>query len=226
MRLLAPSLCAWLACLALPCVVHAQDEQSRYYLELTPGFADHADSQGFTKDIRFDNGYTLSAIVGRHLDWPRSERVDFSVELEAFYADNKIKSDGLLAAGSSTLDDLTTAAVLVNGNFGWHWSPSIDLYLVGGFGYAPSIELGTLDDGPPGPGGNPRSFDLVDEDGFAWQGKLGLRFHLGEERNYSVSIGGRYFQTEDLTVEDQQLPGSFDLENTVLGLELGFRWGI
>ncbi len=225
MRLLAPSL---LACLALPCAVQAQgaDEQSRYYLQLGPGFAEHVESEGLFRDITFENGYTLSAIVGRRTGLLRSERFDFSLEVEALYVDNEVKSDGLLAAGSSTLEDLTTLAFLVNGNLDWRWSPSIDLYLAGGVGYAPMVDLGTFEDGPPGPSGNPRTFELLDEDGFAWQGKVGLRYRLGAERNYSFSLGVRWFQTEELTAEDDELPGSFELENAVLGVEAGFRWGI
>lgn len=214
--------------LALSPALASQGEvpSSKYYFQLGPGFAEQMDSQGFTRDITFENGYTLSALVGRRTSWIDSDRCALSLEVEGLYVDAEVDSDGLLAAGSSTLEDLTTTAFLLNGVLDWDWSEDVTFYVGGGVGYAPVIDLASFEDGPPGVNGRPRTFELNDEEGIAWQGKVGLRYHLGADRNYSFLLGLRYFQTEDVEAEDPEVPGSFDLENRVLAVEAGFRWGI
>jgi len=217
--------------LASPALAPALSAQgyvsSDTYVQFGPGLASHLDSQGYTQDITFDNGLAGSLLLGHRIGWLGQRSVAVDLELEGYYADNKIGSDGLLQAGSSNLEDLTTTAVLVNAGIDWNWSDQIRMYLAGGVGYAPDITLSNQANGPSAPSGLPQTFELQDTSALAWQGKLGVRYLLGQDRNYSVNLGVRYFQTASLAVVDRNLAGGrFDLENTVVSFEIGFRWGI
>jgi opacity protein-like surface antigen len=201
--------------------------ESSWYLELSGGASGQLSSEGYTRDIDFDTGYAFSGTLGWRTDWLDSERFSLGFELEGLYAKNDVDEDGLLDAGSSSLVYLSNSAILVNGILEWQWSQSIRFYGGAGIGYALDITAPDLGDGPTAPlGGNINSFELDDRSAFAFQGKLGLLYLLSGDGNLSADIGFRYYQTEEIGMTDSDLPGSFDLENTLTSVEVGIRWGL
>jgi len=93
-------------------------------------------------------------------------------------------------------------------------SSEVSLYFGGGAGYATNIKMDTFDDG---------NLEQNDNDKFAGQGKVGFRWNLGDR--YDVSIGYRYFRTEDVEIEDVVTGDTDDVEFSNHVAEIGFRWG-
>ncbi len=216
----------FLVAFALTPLASAQEQDSDWYWQLGFGSAGHAESSGLTRDITYEDGYALGTLVGYRTDWLGSERWNLSFEGEMTYVDNDVKNDGLLDAGSSSLEDLTTISFMAGAVLEWQMAEEIYLYAGAGIGWASKIELNNFGDGPTAVSGNPRSFELDDEQGAAYQGKVGLRYDLGGEGNFSWLIGLRFFATEELTATDSDLNQSFDMDNESMIFETAMRWGL
>jgi opacity protein-like surface antigen len=204
MRTLIPH--ALLALCALCGSAQAQ-EDSPWYLQFGAGAVQPQDSDAdvLEDDLQFETGFAISGIGGyRFVD---GERLDLSLEIEGYRAEYDIDQN---------LGDAKTTAVLGNANLEIALSRVVLLYLVGGAGWATDVDLDSNAEG--------QSLDLQDDGAFAFQGKIGIRVLLGG--NFSWLIGYRYFQTEDLGVDEEFSGSSFDFENVQHVFEMAFRWAV
>lgn len=204
MRTLIPH--ALLALCALCGSAQAQ-EDSPWYLQFGAGAVQPQDSDAdaLENDLEFETGFVISGIGGYRL--VDGERFDLSLEIEGYRAEADIDQN---------LGDSTTTAVMGNANLEFALSRVVLLYLVGGGGWATDVELDSTAEG--------QSLELQDDSAFAFQGKIGIRVLLGG--NFSWLIGYRYFQTDDLSVDEEFSGSSFDFENIQHVVEMAFRWAV
>lgn len=199
-------------------VVAAQEQETRWSLGLGVGRTIPLDSAGPTaSDIVFDDGFALSGFLRRELGaFGGHDRFRLAGELELFHMDNEIDEDNLLAVGSSRLEDTSTVAVMLNGRVEASMTQRVSWYGSLGVGYAAAIDVDSFADVA-------NQYTAAEDDGIAWQGKLGIEYRLGSALSWA--IGYRYFQTEDVELVDfaSSVP-RFDLENRAHVLEVGVRW--
>ena len=168
----------------------AQDDESPYYLQFNVGGVVSEDADDGTE---FDPGFTTGLTLGRSFEL--EDRWNFEAEFETYY--QYFKLDEAVAPGAD--DDCKALAFMLNGNLDWEFTPQYSVYGGVGFGWAEEIDYGALDD-----------------DGPAFQAKLGLSYNLGG--TYDSRLGYRYFRREAGDSED------VDIAQHVL--ELGFRWSL
>ena len=84
-----------------------------------------------------------------------------------------------------------------------------------GAGYATRITYDSLSDGLS-------KFGLDDNSAFAWQGKLGLRYGLGE--HYSWVLDYRYLALDSVGLSDDFQGSTFAFEKDSSAVEVGVRW--
>ena len=200
--------------LASPLFAHDPGSDDDWYLQLGIGFVnttDVDDSPGGT--VSFDTGYDFSLALGKHLR--DSGSTGMAVELEGILVNFKTDEQDLLSVPSAVSDDGQNMAWLGNLVFDFHASEQFSFYLGGGIGYATDIEYDTFDSG---------NLRTNDEDGLAYQAKLGFMYHLGG--NYDFLFGYRFFATETVEVEDTTTGATFDIDNMQHIIEFGFRWGV
>ena len=164
-------------------------------------------------DIDFDQGFGISAAIGKRLGG--GEDLGLAVEFESIFTDFKVDERDITAIPSAINDEAGSLAWMLNGRLDWKFSDSLSLYLVGGLGYATTLEYESWDSG---------NLNLVDEDGFAYQARVGFTFDLGG--NYDVSIGYRFFQHEAIEIENTITSETFDLDPIQNHAEITLRWGI
>lgn len=212
MRLLCPAIIA--SSLVLGSSAAAGDEETGpWYFEFGLGAAG-VDSAG-VDDIDFDAGFNLHALVGRRMGRIWCERAWWGLEVEGLYTHSDFKDDPFLTLGSSTSEKITATALLGNLSAEWHWGANVALFGALGAGFAPSLDYDSLNDGLS-------SFDLADDSAFAWQGKVGLRYGLGE--HYSWVLDYRYLAVDAVDLVDDTIGRSFELEQQSHAIELGVRW--
>jgi hypothetical protein len=170
----------------------AQGDESPWYLGFGAGINSIQANQGFEPD----EGFALNGAFGYRFGEPGDGRVRFGLEAEYYYAENDL-SDFPVSFGL-TPDDLTTAILFGNLVGDWFWTDATSLYFGGGIGYAHDVQI----------------FDIED-DGVAYQGKAGLRFHLGG--GFSWNVGYRYVRTDDIADAN-------DFENAQHVGEMGVTW--
>ena len=213
-----PALRTLLLLLSVGGVALAQDEPSRWSLQFGVGRTLPLDSETPARDIRFEDGYSLWAGLRRDMGplGGDGSRLSWAYELEVYFQDHEIESDPLIGFGSSSLEDTSTVAVMVNAILNLKMTEKVSWYGGLGIGYAPMVDVDSRNNGPS-------NFELKDDNGFAVQGKAGIEYQLGG--SVSWTLGYRYFQTEDLDLEDvSAFPSSFEFENRAHVLELGVRW--
>ena len=193
----------------------AQDREDPWYLTFAAGAAFPAEvDTNPTGTVSYDTGIATSLAVGRWLS--DSDSLDVAAELEAFYAFARLDDgdlDKFQAANSPR--DAGNLAWFLNGILDWKLNPTFAWYGGAGIGYASGIELDTFDFG---------DLEQVDQDGLAFQAKLGARYHLGGSTDFL--LGYRYYRTEDVQVDNIVTQASFDIENQIHVVELGLRWGL
>jgi opacity protein-like surface antigen len=192
----------------------AHDEDGRWYVQFGLGgvFSDKAeDVPGGTVD--FDPGYDVSAALGRHL--PLSERFGLDLEIEGYYQNFTVDEDDILQIPSAVEDDAVTLAWMANAILEWHFTPQFALYAGGGLGYATTADYDAWDSG---------NLEQVDDDGAAFQGKVGFLYELGG--SYDFLLGYRYFRTEELEIENLVTGQTSDIDVGQHVVEATFRWGL
>ena len=171
----------------------AAQEESPWYV----GFGAGINSIDVSGDFDPDNGFALDGAFGYRFGESGDGRLRLGIEAEYFYSENDV--DDFPVGFATEPDDLTTAIIFGNLVGDWFWTDAISMYFGGGIGYAHDIEL----------------FD-VEDDSVAWQGKAGLRYHLGG--GFSWNIGYRYVSTEDIETDFG------DFENSQHVGEMGVVW--
>jgi opacity protein-like surface antigen len=190
----------------------AQDDESPYYLQLGFGgvfSGDAEDVPGGT--IGFDPGFTTGLALGR--SFGISERLGLDIDVEAYYQAFKVDEDDILAIPSAVEDDAKTFALMLNGTLDFGFTPHFSVYGGAGVGWASEIEYSAWDSG---------SLAVEDDDGLAFQGRLGFAYDLGG--SYDVRLGYHFFQAESVEVTDSTDGSTSDLEVGQHSLEVMFRW--
>jgi opacity protein-like surface antigen len=212
MRLLSPALIASFVVLGSDAAAGG-DEVGPWYFEFGAGSATLEPAAD--DNIEFDTGFILHGLLGRRMGALACERAWWGLEVEALYTLSDIANDPFLNLGSSTSDELARAAVLGNLSAEWRWGANVALVGALGAGYAPTLRYDSLNDGSS-------SFVLDEESAFAWQGKLGLRYGLGE--HYSWILSYRYLVVDTVDLVDDSIGTSFELEQRTHAVEIGVRW--
>ena len=167
------------------------DETGPWYVGFGVGIPSISESEGFEPD----EGFAVSGTIGYQLGRSGDGRFNLALEAEYYYAENDV--DDFPIAFGLTAEDLETNAIFANLVGDWYWTDSISFYVGAGVGFA-EVDLFSASD-----------------DGGAFQGKAGLRYHLGG--GFSWSLGYRYLMTEDIEDAD-------DFENIHNVVETGLRW--
>jgi opacity protein-like surface antigen len=192
-------------------------ERSPWYLQFGAGatFADDS-SIILGADVEYDVGLNLSGLIGYqlgHLFW--IDRLTWALEIESFYAFYETDKETVPTQVSTQNLDTDILALFLNGMVDWKMSERTSLYFGVGIGFTPLIEADLFDSGFS-------SLELEEDNVLAFQGKVGLRFWLGEKLSWG--IGYRYVQTEDLEVTNLANGSSFDVENSLHAAEVTVRW--
>lgn len=201
------------ASILLGSTLWAQDDESPYYVQFGGGVVLTPDADDVPGgSIGFDPGFSASLALGRRLTSDEDMSIDGEIEL--FYQAFKVDEDDLSAIASAVEDDAKTFAIMLNGVAHWHLTDQYSLYGGLGLGWAEKIEYEAWDSG---------NLSTEDEDGGAFQAKLGFAYNLGG--SYDVLIGYRFFKTTPIDIDDATGPSSeIDVEQH--SFEAGFRWGL
>ncbi len=193
----------------------AQDRsESPWYIGFDLGALSVTDiDQNPTGTVGYDTGVSMALALGRHLI--RSDSLDFSGELEGLYAFTKLDDGDLVNIPSAISRDYGNLAWFVNGVLDWKLSEDFGWYGGAGVGYASGIRLQSFDSG---------NLAQADTQAIAFQFKLGAIFHMGGR--YDFLLGYRYFQTEDVQIDNLVTLTSFDVTNQANIFEAGVRWGL
>jgi opacity protein-like surface antigen len=178
------------------------------YWRVGAGLVRAEDSSGPDEDIEFDQGPLLSLAIGQRM-LSRRHWLNFDLELEGFW--NRQDTDD--GSPIQALRDVSVGGAFANGMLDARLGGRLSLYAGAGAGAA-WLDVDTVQDA---------LFDFDDEEGpfFAWQAKAGLAWELSERA--SLSLGYRYVQVEDLSVDDSLSGADFELETAQQALELGLR---
>lgn len=208
-------------CALLGSSAWAQDDESPFYFRLGFGgvFSEDADVLGITTE--FDPGFSLAAAVGYTFEL--NERWDLDADVEAFRQSFKIEEGdiggpdellpGLENVGSA--DNADTFAFMLNGTFVRRMSQNIGLYGGLGLGWSKNDYNG-WDSG---------DLRTDDEDGVAFQGRLGVEYGLGG--SYDFRLGYRYFRASPVDVLDVNDPAvSDELDIGQHSFEITFLWAL
>jgi opacity protein-like surface antigen len=214
MRIL--SLASLVLVTSLASSVSAQDrDENPWYLTFNIGAAFPAEvDENPTGTVGYDTGIATALAVGRRLS--DSDSLDVAAELEGLYAFSQIDEGDLDALpATNSPRDAGNLAWFLNGVLEWNFSKTFAWYGGAGIGYATGIELEAFDFG---------DLDQADKDALAFQFKLGAVYRLGG--NVDFLLGYRYYQTEDIQVDNIVSQSSFDITNQINVVELGMRWGL
>jgi opacity protein-like surface antigen len=203
--------------LALPLLAASaaaqHDDERRWYLEMGLGAVVPQDVDALGGTLEFDPGYDLNLRLGRNLGH-LSERLTWSVEMEATYKEEAADSDTFSSVGSAPARKVSSTALLGNLVFDWHLTPKAALEFGAGLGYAPQVDFKSRPSALT-------DFDLVESEGFVYQGLIGMRYQLGGSTSWH--IGYKYFGIEQLTLEDAGI--EVDYPDAYHVFEVGLRWG-
>ena len=180
------------------------------YLRINAGLVTTTDSDGPDEDIEFDEGWLAAVAFGKRMTSGASN-LNFDLELEGLYDDQDVGDHGALNA----VDELTVAALMVNGQFDFGITQSISLYAGAGIGAA-WLDPGTRSD-------SFNSFDEEDGPFLAWQAKAGLNWSLTP--TMALTTGYRFLNIDDAEVVVDLGGASFDLQTRQHVLEVGLRFG-
>jgi opacity protein-like surface antigen len=193
----------------------AQHDESHFYLQLGLGSVLSEDAEGVPGGtVSFDPGFSASGTFG--YDFWLSERLSFDAGLEAYYQYFKVDEEDLAAIPSAEEDDAKAFALLLNGGLEWRFTPQFSMFAGAGVGWAKEIEYEAWDSG---------NLNVVDDDGVAFQGRLGCDWNLGG--SYDVRLGYRYFRTTPVDIEDALAPGQTEeIDVAQHSFEIALRWGV
>ena len=180
------------------------------YLRVSGGLVTTKDSNGPSEDVEFDEGWMLSAGFGWRLSGA-DDGVGFSVELDGLWSQQDASTSGTLQA----VEDVTAAALLLDGIFDFPLGDRFSIYAGAGIGIA-WLDVGTRSDSVN---------DFNEEDGpfLAWTAKAGLAWRLGAST--ALMVGYRFLNIDDAQIDDDLGGASFDLQTEQHVLEAGLIFG-
>jgi opacity protein-like surface antigen len=183
---------------------------SGMYFRLGAGLITSTDSDGPGEEINFDEGYMLSAAIG-HRFAGKPDNLAFDLELEGVWSDQDTDEDGPI----QSVSDVTVLGLLVNGLADYRIAQSFSLYGGAGIG-ASMMDIGTESDALN---------DFNDEDGpfLTWQAKAGVKFLMAG--GGAFNFGYRFFNVDDVEIDDDIGGADFELQTEQHGLELGYTFG-
>lgn len=206
-----------LALLALPLAAssaYAHDGEDPYYLELGLGLVGAASvTPPGVGEVDFDLGISSSVAVGR--PFAQTGSIEWALEGEIFYSFFKLDEGDLDSFPGTSSQGSSAFALMANVIADMEVADGLSVYAGAGLGLATNIEYETLSTG------NHRQRD---KDGTAAQAMVGLKYKIGPQ--YDVSLGYRFFATEDVSVTDQVSATTNDVEFVNNVFEVSFRWGI
>lgn len=193
----------------LPEPLPLQGYRSNLYLRINGGLVTTTDSDGPGEEIDFDEGLLVAIAVGKRFPGDLNNFA-FDLELEGVYTDQDADDEGLLQA----VNDITTISAFFNGILDYRLAERFSVYGGGGLGLA-WVDVGTTSDALN---------DFDDEDGpfLAWQAKAGFKYHT---RGGAINLGYRFFNIDDVEIDDDVGDADFDLETEQHVLELGYTFG-
>jgi opacity protein-like surface antigen len=195
-----------------PSISAQVERESPWYLTFDIGADSVVDiDSNPTGTVSYDTGISSSLAVGRHLF---GGKLAFNGELETFYSFTRLDDGDLVKLSPNSPRDHASLALLVNGMLEWNLGKSFAWYGGVGVGYA-SVRLDSFDFG---------DLDQVDKSALAYQFKIGALYRLGQ--NLDFLLGYRYFQTEDIQIDNVVTLSSFDVTNQENIFEAGLRWGL
>lgn len=186
-------------------------DDSPWYWSLGASLVTTTSSDGpADEDIDFDEGWGAQVAFGRRHYGELDNSLVFDLELEALYTDQEPDTD------DGPLNDLNTAAIMLNGLGAVALNEGAEIYFGGGLGLG-WLDVGTRSDGLS-------SFD--DEDGpfLAWQLRAGVRFDVSESTQ--LEVGYRFLNIDDAEIDDGVGDSDFDLATKQHSLGFGVRFGV
>lgn len=188
----------------------AVKDESPWYWSLGASLVTTSSSDGPSEEIDFDEGWGLQAALGRRFYGDNDGGLLFDAEIEALYTDQEPDSEG------GPLNDLNTAAIILNGLAAVPLGERAEVFFGGGLGLG-WLDVGTRRDGLD-------TFD--DEDGpfFAWQLRAGIRFDVGTATQ--LEVGYRFLNIDDAEVDSGLGNSDFDLQTEQHSLGLSVRFGV
>ena len=188
---------------------------SPWYFGVEGGFTTTQRSEDENREVDFDNGYLIGALVGYQFTESRPKEASWAVELEAWWSDQDadLSDDGIDLNASA---DITTFSGLINGVVDYMFNQSWAVF--GGVG----LGLSAVDSGDVGD--NFGDFD--DENGpfLTWQLKAGVRYAFSE--NTSLQVAYRFVNIDDVEFDDDDgSDPSFDLQTEQHILTVGLLFG-
>ena len=199
-----------LALLAAPAT--AQD--SDWYLEFAAGASVTDEADAILNSLDYDAGYSIDFLIGKRVH--EGDTFDFALEAE-FYFNEQGVDDGLIGAGSSTVEQMSNGGFLVGGSMTWPLNEKISLYGGAAIGLATALDLDSKSDALS-------DFDIDDEQALAYQGKIGARYALGETSSWFFQY--RQLFVPDIDVEDTFLGQEFEMDIEQSLFEVGVRWDL
>jgi opacity protein-like surface antigen len=200
---------------SLPARFAVDDErlgvESPWYWSVGASFVTTRSAEGPGEEIDFDEGWGLQLALGHRYFGATDDGMMLDVELEGLYSDQESKSSG----APRPIDDLNTAAVMLNGLVALHIADETEFFLGAGIGLG-WLDIGTRSD-------SLSSFD--DEDGpfFAWQVKAGVRFALGSATD--LEVGYRFLDIDDAEIDDGIGDLDFELATQQHSVGVTVRFG-
>ena len=198
------------------------EPESPWYFEMGLGFGSAEDSQGVSSadGIGYDEGYMVRAGLGYNLfDLRDDGKLSFNVEAEYLLLHNSISDSDFSTILSSDGRSLTMNTVMFSGLVDWELSDTTSFEIGGGLGVALNIDFQTEEN-------QFGQFENDDDTAVVAQLRLGMTHKLGGYDNHRFDLGYRYVKSDSLSLTENNVGTSFDIEYGVHVLELGMRWSL
>lgn len=194
---------------AIPQDMHAE-HHAGWYARFNVGWTTTENSDGPDEEVDFDEGFLLAAAVGHSFGRGQSA-TDFGLEFEGIWTDQEADTNG----PAQPVRDTNVGALMLNGTIDFRIAEKFSIYGAAGLGGA-WVDVGTESD---------TLSDFDEEDGpfLAWQAKAGIAWHFGART--ALQIGYRFFNVDDVELDDDANDASFELETQQHVLEAGIVFG-
>ncbi|MEZ5897118.1 MAG: OmpW family outer membrane protein [Parvularculaceae bacterium] len=167
---------------AVSAPAHADDDGG-FYIGANGGasFASDSEYSALSATTPYDTGFVVSGVVG--YEFAKQDWGNIRTELEGFYSEDSISSDGLIGAADG---EVSNAGAMLNVYYDMSQLDSRFTPFVGaGIGFS-NVDLNTQ-------GGNFAIDD--DETVLSYQAIIGVRYEFDD--HWSMSVDGRYVGVED-----------------------------
>jgi opacity protein-like surface antigen len=184
-------------------------QDSGFYIGASGGLNFLGDSSldsGVSLDVNYGSGYTFGGVLGYDFGMLR-------LDAEVAYRDNDIEVIGISAEGSTS-----ALSYMINGYFDIPTHLAVKPYLGGGIGFATvSVNDANIPGIPPFPAPVADDSDSV----LAYQLSAGVGLEIS--RTTTLTLGYRYFATEDLEMLDASAV-AFTTEYQSHEINIGIRF--